>query len=205
MGCPCDNFICQEPPSTTTSTTTTTTSTTKTSTTVELSKTTPMTKETHTTSTATTIRITTTEANSTATHSSTTEKYFKNWRDDIFPTKKEFRLMAAAVGFQLIFGFFFTLFGLLCLVALEVDGNLCVILINYFIYAFLFCLLILPAFVSPIVGFVSLYYEIQLFNDAVLSFKIYQAFAILTTINLCTVTYYKHNSHTITTYLRSVI
>ena len=197
MGCPCDNFICQEPPSTTTSTTTTTTSTTKTSTTVELSKTTPMTTETHTTSTATTIRITTTEANSTATHSSTTEKYFKNWRDDLFTTKKEFRLMAAAVGFQLIFGFFFTLFGLLCL-APEFDDSLCEIIIK----VFLFCLLILPAFVSPIVGFVSLYYEIQLFYDAVLSLKIYQAFAILTTINLSTVTYEKHNSHTFTTYLR---
>ena len=155
MGCPCDNFICQEPPSTTTST-----STTKTSTTVE--------------------------------------KYFQNWRDDLFTTKKEFRLMATAVGFQLIFAFFLTLS---CLLLVVYDGSGS----GKLVYLFLFCLLTLPAFVSSIVGFVSLYYEIQLFNDAVLSFKIYQAFAILTTINLSTVTYEKHtynNNHTITTYLR---
>ena len=196
MGCPCDNFICQEPPTTTTTTTTTTTSTTKTSTTVELSKTTQNTIETHTTSTATTIRITTTEANSTATHSSTTEKYFKNWRDELFTTKKEFRLMAAAVGFQLIFGFFFMM---LCLFFLELEfAGKCEKLFQLFF----FCFFILPVFISPIVGFVSLYYEIKLYNDAVLSFQIYQAFAILTTINLSTVTNDTHNSHTITIHLR---
>ena len=81
--------------------------------------------------------------------------------------------MASAVGFQLIFGFFFMIMSLYFL-----DG--CETLI-------VFCLLVLPAFISPIVGFVSLYYEIQLFDDAVLSFTIYQVYAIMTIINISSV------------------
>ena len=77
----------------------------------------------------------------------------------------------------------------------EFRGGLCEILL----YSFIFCLIYLPAFISPIVGFVSLYYEVQLFDDAVLSFKIYQAYAILTTINISTVSHDNHYGHDIIT------
>ena len=104
--------------------------------------------------------------------------------------------MASAVGFQLIFGFFFMIAGLFILFK-EFWGGLCEILF----YSFMFCLFFLPAFISPIVGFVSLYYDVQLFDDAVLSFKIYQAFAILTTINISTVSHDNQYGHNITIYL----
>ena len=101
--------------------------------------------------------------------------------------------MASAVGFQLIFGFFFMNLG--AVILFEYGGGLREILF----YSFIFCLLFLPAFISPIVGFVSLYYEVQLFDDAVLSFKIYQAYAILTTINISTVSHENNYGHNITT------
>ena len=179
MGCPCDSFICQEPPPTTTTLTTTTSTTTTTRKTTTTTTTTSTSKISMTTTSkiyTTTNEITTIEANSTTIFTSTTPRFFKNWRNDLFPTTKEFRLMASAVGFQLIFGFFFMVTGLYFW-----DG------FDTLISLFLFCLLFLPAFISPIVGFVSLYYEIQLFDDAVLSFTIYQVYAIMTTINISSV------------------
>ena len=180
MGCPCDSFICQEPPPTTTTLTTTTSTTTTITRTTTTTTTTTSTPKTSMTTTSkiytTTNEITTIEANSTTIFTSTTPRFFKNWRNDLFPTTKEFRLMASAVGFQLIFGFWLMVTGLYIL-----DGYKTLI-----VRVFLFSLLVF-LIVSPIVGFVSLYYEIQLFDDAVLSFTIYQVYAIMTTINISSV------------------
>ena len=106
------------------------------------------------------------------------EPRFSNWKDDLIDD--DLHILKVFAGFQMAFGIiFFLLWIWLSWDVIFGDSE-----IGITLALIIGCIYVFPHFVCPILGFVSLNYEIRTLDDAKLSYNIFRTYAIITTYNI---------------------